>query len=318
MDISGHLGPLGAVLGVFGAIVAWAYQAASARLGVVDLFACEIGTLCRVSLVADVATVLVNTYNDAGQKVHPGRPTEDMRPISPSSGLHSDDEMTSRQHDTAEAIKFTSQEEYFPVFTANSRDLEILEADVVVNITAFYTYMKAFRDAYRRLADIARPERTEPESNSEPDRWHAAMRDAIYMMFLGLESGRMAIDRLIEFEPFQAESDIEILLSEIPLYSFLLKKFDEKSFREGSNRDFRYTRLAFRRVDYDRMISKLKKRVETGLNECATRETEPKRRRHKAWTLAVGTLNELIACYNRDFDRHEQFLPELNPEFGTG
>jgi uncharacterized membrane protein len=39
---------------VFGAILAWAYQVGSARLGVVDLFACEIDTLCRMTTIVDM------------------------------------------------------------------------------------------------------------------------------------------------------------------------------------------------------------------------------------------------------------------------
>jgi hypothetical protein len=42
---------------------------------------------------------------------------------------------------------FASQENYFPVFETNTRDLQTLEARVVINITEFYTYMKAFRDS---------------------------------------------------------------------------------------------------------------------------------------------------------------------------
>ena len=43
------------VVGVVGAVIAWAYQSGSARLGVIDLFACEISTLCRVATVVDTA-----------------------------------------------------------------------------------------------------------------------------------------------------------------------------------------------------------------------------------------------------------------------
>src|SRR5262249_8040505 len=42
---------LGPALGVTGVMIAWGYRSASARLGVVDLFAGEIGTLCRVGTV---------------------------------------------------------------------------------------------------------------------------------------------------------------------------------------------------------------------------------------------------------------------------
>ena len=49
---------------------------------------------------------------------------------------------------------FTSEENYFPVFENNTRDLQSLEAHVVINITAFYTYMKAVRDSTRSLVDM--------------------------------------------------------------------------------------------------------------------------------------------------------------------
>ncbi len=50
----------GPTLAAFGALVAWAYQTGSARLGVVDLFACEISTLCRVTTVLDAVTGMIN------------------------------------------------------------------------------------------------------------------------------------------------------------------------------------------------------------------------------------------------------------------
>ena len=57
------------MLGIFGAVLAWAYQAGSARLGVVDLFACEIDTLCRVALVVDSVPRSIETF----QRGSPGR-----------------------------------------------------------------------------------------------------------------------------------------------------------------------------------------------------------------------------------------------------
>ena len=104
---------------IYGVIVGWAYQTASTRLGIVDLFACEISTLCRVGTIFDIGKRYVDTY-DRG-------PT----PARPSA---------------AASDKFVSQEEYFPVFDSNSRDLQQLEASVVNNITEFYTYMKATRE----------------------------------------------------------------------------------------------------------------------------------------------------------------------------
>src|ERR1700733_15393485 len=45
-------------LAALGAALAWAYQVGSARLGVVDLFGCEISTLCRIATVVDTARTL--------------------------------------------------------------------------------------------------------------------------------------------------------------------------------------------------------------------------------------------------------------------
>src|SRR5215469_1973798 len=39
------------ILTVFGAITSWIYLQGSGRLGVVDLFACEIGTVCRICTI---------------------------------------------------------------------------------------------------------------------------------------------------------------------------------------------------------------------------------------------------------------------------
>src|SRR3954471_9558832 len=82
---------------IYGVIVGWAYQTASTRLGIVDLFACEISTLCRVGTIFDIGKRYVDTY-DRGPAA-PARPS------------------------AAASDKFVSQEEYFPVFDSNSRDL---------------------------------------------------------------------------------------------------------------------------------------------------------------------------------------------------
>src|SRR5256885_510711 len=38
----------GAIFAALGGIIAWCYKTGSSRLGMVDLFACEITTLCRI------------------------------------------------------------------------------------------------------------------------------------------------------------------------------------------------------------------------------------------------------------------------------
>ena len=105
---------------IYGAVIAWSYLTASSRLGIVDLFACEIATLCRVATIFDVGKRYVAQFDS-----------------SQSTGTD-----------------FVSKEDYFPVFSSNSSDLKLLEATVVTRITQYYTYMKAARDSLRKLATV--------------------------------------------------------------------------------------------------------------------------------------------------------------------
>lgn len=252
------------VLGVFGAVLAWAYQAGSARLGIVDLFACEIGTLCRVAAVVDSARRWVEVFQHGSPRRDPAANSE-----SP-------------------ARRFTSEENYFPVFESNTRDLQTLEARVVVNITAFYTYMKAVRDSVRALMDMpsspAEPQpQTGPSSTSTP--WHEAARNVIYMMFLGMESARYAIADLVEFEPDEAERTIVILLSELEAYRFLRDQFADVQ-------DIRYQRLALRDAVYREVVPRLFRDVESGRASMPP-QWEP------AWRLLPELKRRYDAALNR-------------------
>jgi hypothetical protein len=120
----------GAILAVGGAIGSWVYRTASTRLGVVDLFASEITTLCRVGTIVDMVPRSIDTLQSQTEHVH----TE--------TAISRD--LTIQTY----APRFTSQENYFPVFESNSKDLQVLEASVVVNVTAFYTYMRSYGTIY--------------------------------------------------------------------------------------------------------------------------------------------------------------------------
>ena len=94
---------IGAILILGGGVLARTYQTGSARLGVVDLFACEIATLCRVGAVVDMVQRYVTLF-EKGLQVG--------QPHVVDGELPSD---TSR---------FTSQESYFPVLDVSVKDLE--------------------------------------------------------------------------------------------------------------------------------------------------------------------------------------------------
>jgi hypothetical protein len=221
----------GAFIGGIGAIgcgvLAWTYQAGSARLGVVDLFACEIATLCRVAVVIDLVDRYTNLFE-----------------TGPEAGLpHSID-----GDGPDDTTRFSSQESYFPVFDSTMKELQALEADVVKHVTAFYTYMKVMRDSLRKLATIVPP----PPGGAHDDEWHRAICNVVYMQFLALESARNAIKDLVEFEPKQAEDMITILLSELPAYGFLRQQF---------RGDIRHRRLKARDAAYREDIPALDRLV---------------------------------------------------------
>ena len=233
------------VLGVVGAVIAWAYQSGSARLGVIDLFACEISTLCRVATVVDTARRYAGKFDQP--------PTTAAETAGPRQPPH----------------HFASQENYFPVFESNTRDLQTLEARVVINITEFYTYMKAFRDYLRTLAEIT-PQSDELDGESLLQSWHEAVVNVVFMLFLGMESARHAIADLVEFQPEKAERTIVILISELEAYRFLRSRFT-------NSEDVRFQRLNLRESVYRRLVPKLISSVEASRakeEKLIERETE--------------------------------------------
>jgi hypothetical protein len=243
----------GPILAAFGALVAWAYQTGSSRLGVVDLFACEISTLCRVTTVLDAVTAMIARLDTPASGASKGVGAGSAPP----------------------ARDFNSQEQYFPVFESNNKDLQSLEARVVINITAFYTYMKTVRDSMRG---------------------HAAAPDVIYLLYLALESGRKAVDDLVEFEPEQAERIIMVLISELKAYGFLRQKF-------GRADDVHYARLKLRECGYRKLISRLAKVIRDGKHGPNPHQWEPAalllpevRKRHTEALAATASAAPIDPC----------------------
>jgi hypothetical protein len=250
---------IGPTIPIYGLILGWAYQSASKRLGIVDLFACEIGTLCRVGTIFDIGNRYVERYN---------------KPPSENGGT---------QNGLASQA-FVSKEEYFPVFQSNSRDLQLLEASVVNDITQFHTYMKALRDAHRRLAET-KPQPVnaldEQKSNLQPesDPWHTVMISVIHLTFLSYESARKAISNLVEYQPARAERLIVILLTELKCFSFLRQHFKPD--------DLRWQRLQLREADYKEQVLDLYDEV----------VVSPHGQNAKDWLQAQTTIPELESRY---------------------
>jgi hypothetical protein len=231
---------VGAVFALGCGITAWAYQSGSARLGIVDLFACEIATLCRVCTIVDVAQRYVRAFNADLDTRGPPDPATVARIRRAFS-------------------HFAATENYTPVFDQNASALQVLDAKVVINVTAFYTYMKAMRDSLRTLANTDAP----GTNASAHDAWHEGLANVIYMQFLAFESARKAVRDLVEFEPNEVEITITILVSELCAYTFLLDQFGAAQQETGAE-DFRHARLRLRREGYRATVARAYWRAQDG------------------------------------------------------
>jgi hypothetical protein len=245
----------GRAVPVCGGVVAWAYLSASKRLGVVDLFACEIKTLCRVGTIFDVGKRYVAMYQNKLEIAENHAATEHMT-ATRSAAEPITDELLSRSS--------ISEEHYFPIFDNNSSDLESLEALVVGHITEYYTYMKAVRDLQRIFASInasqaAKSSAEAPHDATKVDTWHETVADIIYVLFLGYEGARKAIADLIEFQPTRDENIIVILLTELVCFSFLCEYLREDNLR--------FARLQLRETGYEEVFQELIKSVNGPHNE---------------------------------------------------
>ena len=250
--LSKYVGP---AITIYGAIVAWAYLAASKRLGIVDLFACEIKTLCRVGTIFDVGKRYVAMYQNRLDIAENRAATEGV-PAAQGAAESMTDELLSRSS--------VSQEHYFPIFDNNSSDLESLEALLVGYITEYYTYMKAVRDLQRVFASIdvsqaAKSGTGAPYGSAKVDAWHETVADIIYVLFLGYESARNAIADMIEFQPTRDENIIVILMTELVCFSFLCEYLKGDSLR--------FSRLQLREVGYEKIYGELSKSVNAHHNK---------------------------------------------------
>ncbi len=226
---------------VYAAMIAWAYLTAATRLGVVDLFACEMRTVCRVGTAFDIATAYIIRRQQCIAKTDAG---------------HGDLPLEERSQKSSNSQGFVSQENYFPVFESNSHDLEALEATVVGHITEFYTYMKVVRDLLRKVED-------EPAKSAQ-----ALYASVIYVLFLGYESARLAIKELIEFEPTKAENMMMILLTELECYTFLCQHYEDD--------DLRIERLALRFPSYKEDVEYIRDKI--GQHDASDKDWSPAER----------------------------------------
>jgi len=138
-----------------------------------------------------------------------------------------------------------------------------------------------------------------PDIPGPPRPWHDAIRDLIYMLFLGLESARHAIKDLVEFEPENAERTITVLISELEAYRFLLNEFSHQD-------DGRERRLLLRRDQYTDLVRDLCNLVGAKLpaSKKELEESMAKRKRNEAY---IETLKHDFQIWMGA----EKLLPDL-------
>jgi hypothetical protein len=102
-----------------------------------------------------------------------------------------------------------------------------------------------------------------------------------FVLFLGYESARKAVEDLIEFQPTRAETRIVILLTELKCYAFLLEYFEHDQLR--------HSRLELRKESYMRIVPDL------------VRGVNSEYKNNDDWIHARRTIPELERRYKDAF-----------------
>lgn len=243
---------VGGVFATVTTMATWVYQSANKRLGTVDLFACEIGSICRVGLVTNFAEKSILMHKEFGKEQTRTPTTIDVR------------------------------ESYTPVYDKGASDLQSLDTNSVTAITAFYTYRKTMMDYLR--ATLAAPTGALAQERQQ---------QMIYMQFLMYENARIALQELAEFEPERAQHLVTIYCSELPLFTFLIRRY-----RGDRQSHFLYKRLRLRIADYDKNVQALLDRLKDIPRHSAGKDAPD-----SAWIKAQTTAAELEHRF-LDFQLH--------------
>lgn len=191
-------------------VISWAYQAANTRFGAADLFAGEIAALCRIALVAEVMSNLAKQYR--------------LELPLPAPA-----------HETSE---------YFTAYNSNSKDMEVLDGDVVEAVAQFYANIKVFRDVVR--------------SQSNGSDFTPKQLNAIYYGFLAFESARVALAVLIDDRERSREAILVAMLNELPAYILL---YTELYKLEDRQKDVLWNLIHRRYARYCTLIGEIRKNL---------------------------------------------------------
>jgi hypothetical protein len=167
-----------AVFGTFIELLRRTYDAAIKRLATIDLFTSEILSIMRVFASANIVGDFVRLYDRLEETgnvaVQMGNAPAEKTEGTGAFGF-------------ADAAR---NEDYFTIFNANAADLASLDPAVVNDIAAFYTFLKASRDATGAMQLWKSPQY----------QMHDKRRDIIaiiFACFLMSLHGQQALEKLI-------------------------------------------------------------------------------------------------------------------------
>jgi hypothetical protein len=192
-----------AVFGTFIELLRRTYDSAIKRLATIDLFTSEILSIMRVFASANIIGDFIRLYDkiDAPKKAAPSTPAPG--PKKP----------------TKETVKIISRYSttMFPIWPS-------LDPAVVNDITAFYTFLKASRDATGAIKLWNAPDYEMSEKKDD-------IVAIIFLCFLMSVHGQLALDRLITSEVNRKISDDIFAGVMLQCFSFLDHVVPKEDFR---------------------------------------------------------------------------------------
>lgn len=220
-----------AVFGTFIELLRRTYDTAIKRLSTADLFISEM-----LSFMVMASGNIIGEFVRLYDKIGAGQTAKPPTLVGSSAQGQA---LPSGFADAA------GKENYFAIFDKNSSDLGALDPAVVNDITAFYTFLKAARDATGAMLLWDKP-------HYDPDMKKEDITSIIYHCFLMTLHGKLALDRLIASENNRSIVDDIFAGVQLQCFSFLdyvLPKDDFRRPRIGQRRDtFRSLRA---KHDYD-------------------------------------------------------------------
>jgi hypothetical protein len=191
---------------IFGGLItisAKLIESSQKRLATVDLFASEILSIGRVFVSINIVGSFIHLFEQLSKETsHPDDHSSAEVKNGPPGGPQG----------FADAAR---KESYFTIFEKNNADLGPLAADIISDVTAFYTFLKASRDATGSMS-------LWKESYYNGDMRRNDIISIIYNCFLMAIHGRKSLCHLIE-EKNRVKYAVDVFNSiELKCYCFLL------------------------------------------------------------------------------------------------